>query len=364
MPVTAGARQTLTLPLFRRGAWRESLDTSDSGTRLRTALAPEIVIADDAKRVRGALPMPPFGDVASRRALLLRAIDRFADGELSIGDERLDRGDFHALLDDTAGLPPPLIDRWTSMLAGYARHAIPGPEAFTLVSLPGNTFTCLESVCDAVLGGGVVWIRPSRKEPLSAARFAAALLAAGWPPARLGFYATHPNVLRTLARVTDRQVIYGGASVAESMRGETAIVRGPGGSTVTVADGADVAALRDRVANDSGRFCTNVRVIVCTGDAATLAQALGSQLDEVPLRELAHFPDERSAHALAEELRSRVRPTDSIATRRPLVCREGGRTYLTPLLVHVGEPQRHPLVGREVPFPFAAIVARAPERAA
>src|SRR5207244_759100 len=100
--------------------------------------------------------------------------------------------------------------------------------AITLVALPGNTFTCLESVCEAVLAGGAVWVRPSTREPLSALRLVSALLQAGWPGELLGFYPTAQGLLRSLVAVTDRQVVYGGAGVCAALRDiPTATLHGP-----------------------------------------------------------------------------------------------------------------------------------------
>ena len=356
MPVTG-----TTIPLFRRGSWRTSLDVAEVSATIRIGIAPEILIVDDAKRVQAQVPRDPFRDVDARRKLLLDAIDVFRDGKLRIGDVVQDRAELHRQLRETAGLPPSLIDRWTAMLREYAARAIPAPAAFAAVSLPGNTFTSLEPVCDAILGGGVVWVRPSRKEPVAAARFVAALLAAGWPAERLGFYATEACVLHALVRHTDRQVLYGGEAVVRAFGNvPTATVHGPGGAVAIVGDDVEVEdaarRLSARVAGDSGRFCTNVRTIVCRGDAGALADALGAELDAIPLEQLASMPG-RAAEEIAGSVLRSLLPGDAVVTKRALVQRENDATYLAPLLIHPEPVPQHPLVGRELPFPFATIVA-------
>lgn len=357
----ANCQGVATIPLFRRGRWRDSHDVSEVSRHLRVGLAPDIVVVDDAKWVRNRMPMPPVGNLDSRRALLFSALDAFENAQLSVGDSNFTRDDFHRLMDECVGLPATLIDRWTAMLREYVAQADPQSGPFTFVSLPENTFTCLEAVCAAVLGDAVAWVRPSRKEPMSSARFVAALLDAGWPPERIGYYATTESTVRTLVSCTDRQVIYGGDAVLRAFRKTpTATVRGPGGAVAIVDSDLDIYRtarhLLPGVTNDSGRFCTNVRTIIVFDNIEPLAEALAAQLDSVPLDQLARFPNADTARSIADRILNWLRPTDTVVTRRPLVTIERGHTYLAPLLVHVGEPTDHPLVGLEVPFPFATIV--------
>ncbi|GAA2942652.1 aldehyde dehydrogenase family protein [Streptomyces enissocaesilis] len=361
---------------FRRGAWQPSLDTvalpGATGTRL--ALVPEIVAAADRRwwdRTAPGLPPAPAG----RRRLLLRALDLFEHGTLTVGGLGPQSGDdFRTALWRTAGLPAPLVDRWCGMLrTTLTQRRTPEPdEALALVSLPGNTFTCLDAVLEQVERSAAVWVRPSRREPLSAARLVAALLAAGWPPVRIAFCPAGQRALGGLIGLTDRHVVFGGTGVAASVRASAALtLRGPGRGCALVPEGMDTAEAVDwllpLIAADSGRFCSNVRTVVHAGPAAPLAIALAAELDTIGPPPspgpwpLTAFREPGSAQRAARSVADRMRPGDRLLTRRPPVLEgPGGDTCVTPHLVLVGEgpqgPDRHPLIGHEVPFPFAAVV--------
>ncbi|MFH9402313.1 hypothetical protein ACH4JS_21490 [Streptomyces sp. NPDC017638] len=362
---------------FRRGAWQPSLDTAalpgPAGTRL--ALVPEIVAADDRRwwdRTAPGLPPVPAG----RRALLRRALELFEHGVLTVGGLGRQSGeDFRAALWETAGLPRSLVDRWCGMLkAAPAERPVPEADAaVALVALPGNTFTCLDAVLEQAERSAAVWIRPSRREPLSAARLTAALLEAGWPPERIVFCPTGRRELDGLVRLTDRQVVFGGSSLAASVRSSAGLsLRGPGRGCALVPEDMGTAEavewLLPLVAADSGRFCSNVRTVIRPGPAEPLATALAGALDAATGEPgggdwpLTAFRDPGAAERAARSVTDLMGPADRLLTRRPpVVGTAGGDRYVTPHLVLIGEPdpdpRRHPLIGHEVPFPFAAVVS-------
>jgi acyl-CoA reductase-like NAD-dependent aldehyde dehydrogenase len=395
-----------TLPLLRGGRWYVSRDTATVPGGAHLSLAPPIMIRDDAVRLRRARrawrPLPP----AERRAILSRAADVFRRAPVHVeGLGTQDFDDFAAAMRVCAGLPRVLVERWTDLL--FQRPAeppdVPTGEGATLVSLPANTFTCLQSVLDALATGGAVWIRPSRREPFSSARLVGALLAAGWPAERLGYYPTAPSALPALIAATGRQVVYGGEGLAGDLAEAppTLDLHGPGRACFVLPEGPppDPAPLADElldlIARDAGRFCVNVSIIAGTGDLGPLANRLAALLDHIPLDP---HPDPRpgprpeprlgrpldascgppldrptgepavrprlplasvaaaEAERMARFVTGRLAPGGRLLTRRPLVLREGGRTYLAPTLVQVDRAD-HPLVGCELPFPFAVVVA-------
>ncbi|MDG6102980.1 hypothetical protein Daura_15860 [Dactylosporangium aurantiacum] len=367
------------IPLFRRGEWYTSLDTEPvadlDGTEL--SLAPEIMLRDDARwwgRVRDTAPAPA---PHARREILRTALDLFQHADLDVGGlGRQSPADFAAAMDVVAGLPPELTTRWCELLRGALDTTEPHgtPGTLTLVYLPGNTFTCLDSVCQRIAGGGAVWIRPSRRDPVSAARFVAALLAAGWPAARLGFYPTRTDLFRTLVAVTDEQVVYGGSAMARLAGRQPALtMHGPGRGLAVVPAGTDpdeVAVwLAGLVAADSGRFCRNVRTIACLGDPAGIARACAAVLDGITVPPVdrrwpvAAVP-EATALAAAEAVAAGLGPHDVRVTGREPVVRAAGRHWLAPTLLHVRWRPDHPLLGRELPFAFAAVVGVDAERLA
>ncbi|MEU0273999.1 hypothetical protein [Streptomyces sp. NPDC006307] len=373
---------------FRQGRWRTSLDTvalpGATGTAPGTALAlvPEIVAAADRRwwDTTGRRRLADFPR-ETRRTLLLRALDLFDGGTVTIGGlGAQSAGDFRTALWDVAGLPAPLVDRWCALLRARLlerRATAPPDDALALVSLPGNTFTCLESVLEEAERSGAVWIRPSRREPLSAARLLAALLAVGWPPERLGFYPAQPAVLHRLVTLTDRQTVYGDAEVAASVRASAALtLHGPGRACALLPGHLRGAAAADwllpLVAGDSGRFCTNVRTVVCTDHAEEAAEetaeALAAALDAIspyptdPALPLAATRDHRATDRVIRSVQERLRPGDRVVTRRPPTADSpAGDRYPLPRLVLAGgrvtgSRDVPPLAGYEAPFPFAVVV--------
>ncbi|MFD4628730.1 hypothetical protein ACFVYR_02350 [Streptomyces sp. NPDC058284] len=368
---------TAVLRAFRRGEWRTSLDQvplpGPPGSGL--SLVPEIVAAADRRWWDSALPqLPPL---TGRRELLHAATALFDRGTLAVGGiGEQSAGDFRSALWESAGLPRALVDRWCAMLRDglLKRGGAPEPDGrLALVALPGNTFTCLESVCDQAERSAGVWVRPSRREPLSAARFVAALLAAGWPPERLGLYPTEQRFLPGLLRLTDRQVVYGGAGLAASVRDSPALtLHGPGRGCALVPPAMPVdeavSWLLPLVAADSGRFCSNVRTVVCEapGAAEPLALALAAALDALrPDGEwpLTAFREPGAAESAARTVHDRLRPGDRLLTRLPPVTHSATPdVHASPQLALLGghfttDTVSHPLIGHEVPFPFAAVLS-------
>ncbi len=299
----------VSVPLLRLGGWYQSLDLLPSpGLALPPiSLAPEILLRRDAKRCRtAALPATP--DLDARATILAAAVQLFSSGSVDCGGlGEQSAAEFRAALWRSAGLPATLVDRWCTMLAGQlailtttAAAPVTATGAATadlaasshrprrtLVSLPANTFTCLESVLAALWAGDVTWVRPSTREPLSALRLVSALVQAGWPSELISLYPTEQRLLRALAAVTDRQVVYGGAELAAAIGEVPGLeLHGPMRVCAVVAEGADpgatAAALLQLMAADGGRFCTTLRAIFCRSDPEPLAGCLAELLDAIP----------------------------------------------------------------------------------
>jgi hypothetical protein len=355
-----------TIPLFRNGHWYDSRDTTAVSATVRLGLAPEIMCRDELRRT--SAPRPPI-DPERRRAIVGRAAELFRTGRLDLGSfGTQDPEQFTALMSEVAGLPASLVERWTTMLTTALDELTISPpdDAATLVWLPGNTFTCLVAVGEAVLRGGHVLVRPSRAEPVSAVRFVAALLAAGWPADRISFLPTPIEALPIFVGKTQRQIVYGGADVAAALPAARPglDLRGPGRGCAVVGTGlGPVDRLAALVADDAGRFCSNVRTIACLGDPEPLAARLAEALDAVPLDTIAGATPDAAA-SYAGLIERRLGPRDRRRTRRPIVTTAGGRTILAPTLVQLDHAPDHPLIGFEVPFPFASIVAVDPAGAA
>jgi hypothetical protein len=441
------------LPLFRRGGWYDSRDREAVLAAPGSALlsqAPPVLLRDDAAwfrrtsppRPSPAAPVAPAAPAGSssaahpwrperaeRERMVARAMERFATGAVEAGSAGVQTAaEFERALDWHCGLPPALTRRWNGLLASQAARLAAAAAAardelpagtLALVSLPANTFVCLEAVLDLVLRGAAVWVRPSRREPFAALRLAACLLAAGWPRHLLGFYPTARQTLGTLVRLVDLAVLFGGpeleaefgsvsgpagaALASGATTGHPRVeIHGPGRARAVVtrscAAAAAVGPLLALVAADAGRFCTNAGTILCTHSAAEIGRELAERLDALPLEPpgprqpferletiapsvpspraggvagevavaaaaadgrwpwpLAACPEESVARATAAWIAERLRPGDRFLTRRPLLQRSGGRARLAPALVALDSPAGHPLLGVELPFPFAVI---------
>ncbi|MGN9785221.1 acyl-CoA reductase [Nonomuraea sp. ZG12] len=363
------------LPLLRGGRWYRSMDTVPVPGAGSLCLAPEIIVRDDAARLRAGLAGPGVPDRNRRLDLLREAVDLFRFGRVPVeGLGVQDSGDFAASMGAVAGLPPALVRRWSDLLG--ARWAEPADErgsrpaelvpeerdGLTLVSLPANTFTCLEAVLEAALSGAAVWVRPSRREPLSSARLIGALLSVGWPAETLGYYPTAPRTLHALIQSSDHQIVYGGDDLAAELAGRAAgppslEFRGPGRACVIVDEPPDPEWLAERIAQDAGRFCTSTCVVACLRGTEPLGRRVAEVLDGIsldppdPRRPQAAWPEADAARTAAFVM-DRLAPGGRLLTRRPLLS-DG---FLAPALVEVDDPG-HPLVGVELPFPFAVIVA-------
>jgi hypothetical protein len=383
------------IPVFRRGAPYLSRDVEPAGSMHRAVgaeapqvgLAPGVMITDDAKwwhGVAAGLPTLPARD--KRCALLLRALDLFAHGRVDVpGLGAQEALQFEQTLWRRCGLPPGLTRRWSATLQrlfverGVAACETEKPEAVTssrgleVVSLPANTFVCLEAVCEAVLRADAVWVRPSRREPFSAARLLGCLLAVGWPAARLGLYATRPDALSTLVGVADHAVVFGGSALAPALSRRPQVdLRGPGRARALIADGADPVQAAERLlslmAADGGRFCTSVGTILCAGGTDLIGRYLADGLDQIRLGlpEDARFPQALSAVADAAAwqawIAARLLPGDRVLTRRPVRTQTDDGCVAAPTLIAVADVAGHPLLGMELPFPVATI-AHAPASA-
>jgi hypothetical protein len=366
--------ESSTLPLFRRGRWYTSLDTAPVTPLglIFMSLAPDILLRDDVREVRRLLSAPRAAlTIADRRRILLRAIDLFVDGRLDVPPSGpQEPAAFQTQLLQSVGLPPALVRRWCERLRvrvdvlSRSADAERDDDALWLVSLPANTFMCLESCAAAILSAGALWVRPSTREPFAASRFVAALLAAGWPADRLGLYGVSHASLPSLVRIVDRATLYGGEDLERRFGGLAHVtVHGPGRAVAIVERDLDVAPavawLKPLVAGDGGRFCTNVGTILCLQSAEPIGRALAEELDAIVPGDqdwpLASAVSEEAASATANQLMASMRSGDRRLTRRPIASADGGRPYLAPTAILLDQPSGHPLIGVEYPFPIAAL---------
>ncbi|WP_043603547.1 MULTISPECIES: hypothetical protein [Protofrankia] len=110
--------------------------------------------------------------------------------------------------------------------------------------------------------------------------------------------------------------------------------------------------------------------MLCAGDPAPVARVLGARLDAIgiqppdPAHPQAAIPDPVMAPRIAELAHRLIQPADEVVTTRPLLHRHGSLVFLAPTLICLADPGTpdtpHPLLGRELPFPFAAVLRAGP----
>jgi acyl-CoA reductase-like NAD-dependent aldehyde dehydrogenase len=273
------------------------------------------------------------------------------------------------------GLPPALVRQWSAALQArvetlLAEDVDAESDSIGLVSLPANTFTCLEACAGSARTVAALWVRPSAREPFSALRFVAAMLKAGWPAERLAFYGVDHATLTQLVPAVDRATLYGGPEVQRRYGGMTHVdVQGPGRAVAVVdadlGEGDAVAWLKELVAGNGGRFCTNVGTIVSMQAAEPLGLALAEELDAIvpadPIWPLAYGVATDEISRVSRLLSAAMSARDRRLTQRLMTSFAHGRPFFAPTLIFVAAPSNHPLIGLEHPFPVAVIANISPK---
>ncbi len=355
------------LPSFQRGEWYHSRDRIALPSGDELCLTPELDVV--AELMQPADPTAVW-DLAARAVALNRAAALFASAPLLIGARREAPQDFQAQLARAHGLPANLTIQWAEALVGIVRElTLIRPVDLTasyFVSLPANTFLCLEAVYRALWAGRRVFLRPSQREPWSALRLVAALIAAGVPPQRLTLVNVPHTGLPRLIRFFDEVVLYGGQAVAAIQQAlpPHVTVKGPGCSVAVIADGwtpASVVAAAVLVGTSAGRLCSNVRWLLVQDRAHDFADALTVELTRTDAAAASQWGGGLVLEAAAAQrsyaaLRERLTPVDRLVQpHSPDAVKSGAR--LPPLVAQVAEAAQHPLLLAEPLFPLALVSA-------
>ncbi len=364
------------LPSFQYGKWYRSRDTLSLDDGALLGLIPDIAVV---AQVRMSIANDPHQLAHSdMRAILADAMALFACSSLRIGDYTESFSEFKTRLGAIQGIPSSLVQHWTRQLVEIVdRLLASAPEQHDgtmLISLPSNTFLCLESVFDALWNGYRVFIRPSQREPYSALRLVAALLAAGLPPTRISLCALTRTSVANLLPCFSKVLLFGGDGLlplAQSLgaAGVDITVKGAGCSVAIVDDNwtrATLASVGRLVARSAGRLCINVRWVVVPARVDSFAQALGDMLtlsaipDNDP--DLMTLPaiDANRTNRLRQSLFEVLRAEDTIVTgARPQHLDRGER--IPPVVIRAAQADDHPLLKSEPGFPFAMVTKGQPQ---
>ncbi len=219
-----------------------------------------------------------------------------------------------------------------------------------------------------------VALKPGREEPWTPFRICQALMAAGLPPAALGFYPSdHAGAGEILLRC-GRSMLFGDEATVRPWKGDPRVqVHGPGWSKVLF--GEDQAPHWQRhldllvasIAGNGGRSCLNASGVWIPTGGRELAEALAARLATIealplghPEARLAAFPRPQAAHQISDLIDRHLRlpgAADLTAEIRGhhRVAEAGGCTFLLPTLIWCEDPD-HPLANTELLFPFSSVV--------
>ena len=353
------------LPSFQRGAWYHSRDRIALASGAELCLTPELDVV--AELMQGTSASAEW-NLAARAEALNRAAALFAAAPLLIGERRETPQDFHAQLVRAHGIPARLSTDWAEALVRIVSELTQiqpvDTPASHFVSLPANTFLCLEAVYRALWAGRRVFLRPSQREPWSALRLVAALIAAGVPPQQLTLVNVAHAGLPRLIRFFDEVVLYGGQAVAEIQRSlpPHVIVKGPGCSVAVIANEWTPAAVQAAallVGRSGGRLCTNVRWLLVRDRPHDFAEALAAELTRTDDAAATQWGGGLVLDAAATQrsyagLQDRLGSADRLVHPLSLDAIVAG-ARLPPLVAQIAEVERHPLLRAEPLFPLALI---------
>lgn len=217
-----------------------------------------------------------------------------------------------------------------------------------------------------------VALKPGREEPWTPFRICQALMAAGLPPAALGFYPSgHAGAAEILLRC-GRSMLFGDEATVRPWKTDARVqIHGPGWSKVLLDQGWEphLDLIVTSIAENGGRSCLNASGVWTSSGGRELAEALAVRLAAIealpldhPEARLAAFPRPRAAHQISDLIDRHLRVPGAVdltakirGIERGRVAEAGGCTFLLPTLVWCEDPG-HPLANTELLFPFASVV--------
>jgi hypothetical protein len=358
--------------------------------------------AGTGRRALQALSVGEILEICRRAAVLFVE----ADLPLGVDGETQSPDDYVRQLSATCGLPETLcrfnmekirtvLDGMEAVLGGLTRGLDLAvlDAGFGVQDGHRLAYLCQTEALGAVLpsnspGVHTLWLpalplkvpvalKPGREEPWTPFRIAQALMAAGLPPAAIGFYpGGHDGAAEILLRC-NRSLLFGDAATVRPWKDDPRVqIHGPGWSKVVF--GEDQVPHWERhldllvasIADNGGRSCLNASGVwlpaTKTGAGRKLAEALAHRLATIaalpldhPEARLAAFSRPEVAHQISDLIDRHLRTPGAVdltaAIRGGRVAEVGGCTFLLPTLIGC-EDSEHPLANTELLFPFAAVV--------
>jgi hypothetical protein len=413
----------LHLPLLRGGRPYRSLETrplcdlrtgepvAEVSQANRGLIARDLAALGDARRALQGRTVAELVEICRKAARLFVEADLPGGGPgggPGVGEGVVQSpGDYVRQLSATSGLPESLcranmekirtvLDEMEAVLAGLTRGLDLSvlDDGWGLQEGRRLSYLCQTEALGAILpsnspGVHSLWLpaaalkvplvlKPGREEPWTPFRIAQALMAAGLPPAAVGFYPSdHGGAAEILLRC-GRSMLFGDEATVRPWKGDPRVqIHGPGWSKVLL--GEDQVDRWERhldvvtasIADNGGRSCLNASGVwlPATGRriGRDLAEALARRLAAIealpldhPEARLAAFPRPQTAHHLSDLIDRRLRIPGAVDLTAALrgrgrVAEAGACTFLLPTLIWCEDPD-HPLANTEFLFPFASVV--------
>lgn len=399
----------LQIPLLRAGKAYTSLSVSRP-TDIRTgqpvaavSLANPGLIARDLSAMAESRRELDRLDMAELLAVCGRAAELFVSAELPVGTETQSPDDYLIQLAATTGMPVSLgrsnmqkihfvLAQMETVLGGLTRGLDLGvldsgwglegerhisfrreTEALGVI-LPSNSPGVHSLWLPAIPLKIALVLKPGSQEPWTPYRVTQALLAAGCPPAALGFYPTDYSGANEILMRCGRSMLFGDSSTVAPWAANPRIqIHGPGWSKILI--GADqtehwrqhLELIVQSVCNNCGRSCINASGVWTPDKGREIGRAIAERLaaiEALPLEDpgaqLAAFPTIEAAKRLSSYIDSQLAipgAADLTAELRPggRVAQVDGCGFLLPTVVYCEDPS-HPLARAEFLFPFVTVV--------
>jgi acyl-CoA reductase-like NAD-dependent aldehyde dehydrogenase len=353
------------------------------------------------KQARQELARIPVRDLI---AMYQKAADIFAKGTVPVGDTEQSFDDYIRCLSSTTGSPMvfcrrnagkveyvlrnveevlagltrgldlTVLDKGFGVQNGRMQAFYPASDSFGAI-LPSNSPGVHSLWVPAIALKTPLVLKPGREEPWTPYRVLQSFLKAGVPASALNFLPTDHAGAGDILKLCGRSMLFGDARTTDSYKNDHRVeLHGPGWSKIIVGeDMADrwadyVDEMVDCIGTNGGRSCINVSSIWTPKNGRAIAEAVAKRLAQVkarawddPAAELAAFANPDVGVALANMVDEGLKTpgaTDLTEQFRgsPRLVREGRCAWVLPTIIDCGKNTEHPLVSKELLFPYAAVV--------
>jgi acyl-CoA reductase-like NAD-dependent aldehyde dehydrogenase len=274
----------------------------------------------------------------------------------------------------TRGLDLSVLDTGYGMQDGRMQAFYPAADAFGAI-LPSNSPGVHSLWVPAIALKTPLVLKPGREEPWTPYRVLQSFLKAGIPAAALNFLPTDHAGAADILKMCGRSMLFGDSRTTDSYKNDHRVeLHGPGWSKIIVGeDMADrwpefVDEMVESIAANGGRSCICVSSVWTPKNGRAIAEALAKRLAQVKARpwddpnaELAAFANPDVGVALSNMVDEGLKtPGAADLTEQfrgsPRLVREGRCAWVLPTIVDCGKNTEHPLVTKELLFPYAAVV--------